>query len=610
MQYASSLLTNNSVKVQYASSMLPGRDDGKAAQIDSSGFAQPIAPSDRSSNGAAAAPRLAAPAPTTTANYKGAVVSFADDPPINYTRARPVTSGYEPRVSTHGIPTEVSLNMLTNDTSQSKRRTKIVCTLGPACWSPEGLADLVDAGCNIGRLNFSHGDHAGHQAVLDRFRAACAQKGSSAAVLVDTKGPEIRTAMLKDGKDIQLDAGQEVTVFAAGDSYTSFEGYKDPVTGKTVIGCSYAALATTVKPGDRILFADGSVVFQVEEILDSQNVRCTCLNAKTLGQRKNGNLPGVKVNLPVLMEKDIDDLQNFACKNKVDFVAISFVQTGEDVQFVRRVLNQAGGQRIKIICKIENEAGVTNFDDILRYTDGIMVARGDLGMEMPAEKIPLAQKWMITKCNQAGKFCITATQMLESMVGNPLPTRAEMTDVANAVFDGSDCTMLSGETAGGADPSNACATMARIVATAELACDYSAYSREVSSKMAARTRSESVGLEVAAMARDSSISVVVALTDQEEVIRAIAACRPPTPVVVMTTSAELARFTGCLFGVFPFVVANRNQATATAGFEAARGLGLSAAGLGMGMGPDYRRSGARSAVVLDQNLAATVQQFR
>eukprot|EP01043_Picozoa_sp_COSAG02_P020892 COSAG02_NODE_1043_length_15014_cov_8.766007_16_plen_618_part_00 len=581
-----------------------GAEQAEQAIRDSYGFALPVAASDGGSTGGAS---YAARAPTAG---KATVVSFAEDPPINYTRGRPMATGYAPTVSTHGIPTEVSLNMLTNDSSRAVRKTKIICTLGPACWSAEGLADLLDAGCNIGRLNFSHGDHAGHQEVLDRFRAACAQKGSTAAVLVDTKGPEIRTAMLKDGKDIELEAGQEVTVFAAGDSYTSFEGYKDPATGKTVIGCSYAALASTVKPGDRMLFADGSVVFLVEEILDDKNVRCTCLNAKTLGQRKNGNLPGVKVDLPVLMEKDINDLQNFACKNKVDFVAISFVQTGEDVQFVRRVLDQAGGQRIKIIVKIENEAGVTNFDDILKYTDGVMVARGDLGMEMPAEKIPLAQKWMITKCNQAGKFCVTATQMLESMTGNPLPTRAEMTDVANAVFDGSDCTMLSGETAGGADPSNACATMARIAATAELACDYSAYSREISSKMAARSKSETVGLEVATMARDSSISLVVALTDQEDVVKAIAACRPPAPVVVMTASAELARFAGCLFGVFPYVVANRNAATVTAGLEAARGLGLTAAGQGNGLGPDYRRASASSAVVLDQNLSVSVHRFR
>jgi pyruvate kinase len=368
---------------------------------------------------------------------------------------------------------KISLEMITNDVIRV-RKTKIFCTLGPACWEEDQLANLLDAGCNVARFNFSHGDHAGHQQVLDRFRKVCAEKGSTAAVLLDTKGPEIRTAMLRDGKDIQLDAGQELVLHAAGDDYTTFEGFKDEATGETVIGCSYAALAQSVKPGNRILWADGSVVFVVKEILDEKNVLCTCLNSKKLGQRKNGNLPGVKVDLPVLMEKDIDDLQNFACKNQMDYVAISFVQSGEDVMFVRQILDEAGGENIKIISKIENQEGLVNFDDILKYTDGVMVARGDLGMEIPSEKVPLAQKWMITKCNMAGKFVVTATQMLESMCGNPLPTRAEMTDVANSVLDGTDCTMLSGETANGIDPANACATMARIAANAELACSYQA----------------------------------------------------------------------------------------------------------------------------------------
>jgi pyruvate kinase len=575
------------------------------SQFDNYGFQLPVAAS-AGGGGAAAPPAAARPSPVsiptmaaapTSANYTRSPSAGAP-PFLNYTRGTPVSLGYTPNVDTRGIPSEVSLEMITSDSSQLVRKTKVVCTLGPACWSEEGLAALLDAGCNVGRLNFSHGDHPGHQEVLDRFRAVCAQKGSTAGILVDTKGPEIRTAMLRGGKDIELDAGQQVTVFAAGDSYTSFEGYKDPVTGETVVGCSYAALARTVKPGDRMLFADGSVVFLVEEILDDKNVRCTCLNSKTLGQRKNGNLPGVKVDLPVLMDKDINDLQNFACRNKVDFVAISFVQTGEDVQFVRRILNEAGGQRIKIICKIENEAGVINFDEILKHTDGIMVARGDLGMEMPSEKIPLAQKWMISKCNQAGKFCVTATQMLESMVGNPLPTRAEMTDVANAVFDGSDCTMLSGETAGGADPTNACATMARIAATAEIACDYAAYSRDISSKVAARTKAESTGLEVATMARDSSISLVICLSDNENILQGITKCRPAAPVVVVTTSAELARFTGCLFGVFPCLVDGRADVTVEAGVTAARALSL------------VEGYGAGSAVLVDQNLAVTVHRYR
>ena len=191
-------------------------------------------------------------------------------------------------------------------------------------------------------------------------------------------------------------------------------------------------------------------MIKVTEIIDDKNLRGIVMNDKKLGERKNGNLPGVKVELDVLQPKDVDDIKNFACKNKMDYIAVSFVQTGEDVQMVRKILDENGGENIQIISKIENEEGMRNFDEILKYTDGVMVARGDLGMEIPSEKVALAQKMMITKCNIAGKFSICATQMLESMCGNPLPTRAEMTDVANAVFDGADATMLSGETANGA----------------------------------------------------------------------------------------------------------------------------------------------------------------
>ena len=220
-------------------------------------------------------------------------------------------------------------------------------------------------------------------------------------------------------------------------------------------------------PGNKLLFADGSVVIEVTEILDERNLKGKVLNNKKLGERKNGNLPGVKVDLDVLQPKDVDDIKNFCCKNKMDYVAVSFVQTGEDVKYVRSILDENGGENVQIICKIENEEGMRNFDDILKYTDGIMVARGDLGMEIPSEKVALAQKMMITKCNIAGKFVICATQMLESMCENPLPTRGEMTDVANAVFDGADATMLSGETANGAFPDKAVATMAAIVRNAE-----------------------------------------------------------------------------------------------------------------------------------------------
>lgn len=490
------------------------------------------------------------------------------------------TSSFEKDVSYYY--TKISLPLITRVDLPIARKTKIFCTLGPACWSEEGLGSLLDAGLNVARFNFSHGDHPGHQGVLDRFRKVCAAKGSNAAVLLDTKGPEIRTAMLKDGKDIMLEKGQDITIVAAGDEYTSYEGFKDEETGETVIGCSYARLAQTVKPGNRLLFADGSVVIEITDIVDEKTVKGKCMNSKKLGQRKNGNLPGVKVDMPVLQPKDIDDLQNFACKNKMDYVAISFVQSGEDVQFVRRVLDEAGGQNIQIISKIENEEGLVNFDEILEHTDGVMVARGDLGMEIPSEKVPLAQKWMITKCNIAGKFVVTATQMLESMCDNPLPTRAEMTDVANAVFDGTDCVMLSGETANGIGPANAVSTMAAIAANAEIAVNWPSvhsFLRDFTPKPF--SNEQSIGRAVATLGVDAKASLAICVSDDPTIICAIAKFRSRIPVMLVTQSVDAVRRCGAVFGLHGCLIdASMTQAALVeaAAVQAARTSGLFSGG--------------------------------
>jgi pyruvate kinase len=277
------------------------------------------------------------------------------------------------------------------------RCTNIVCTMGPKCWDEETMGKLLDAGMDVIRLNFSHGSHEGHQEVLDRFRKVAAAKGEEKkaafglsgapewGVLLDTKGPEIRTAMLRDHQPIQLEAGQEILIHAVGDKYTEFEGYK--TEDETVIGLSYAKLCTSVTTGNIILLADGTISIEVISLVSPTVLKGRVNNSAKLGERKNGNLPGVKVDLPVLTDKDIHDLTDFACKNQLDYVAASFVQSKEDVKFIRQVLDDAGGEEIRIISKIENAEGLKNFDEILDYTDGIMVARGDLGMEIPAHKV-------------------------------------------------------------------------------------------------------------------------------------------------------------------------------------------------------------------------------
>jgi pyruvate kinase len=330
------------------------------------------------------------------------------------------------------------------------KKTKIVCTIGPKSESKKMLTDLLNAGMNVMRLNFSHGNYEEHGGRITTMREVMKETKKTAAILLDTKGPEIRTIKLEGGNDVILEAGQEFTI-------TTDETV---IGNKDIVAVTYKGLTDDLKSGNIILLDDGLVGLTVKEI-SGNKVICTVNNTGALGENKGVNLPGVSVNLPALSEKDINDLK-FGCEQGVDFVAASFIRKADDVRAVRSVLNENGGEKIHIISKIENQEGVDNFDEILELSDAIMVARGDLGVEIPVEEVPFAQKMMIDKCNEAGKMVITATQMLDSMIQNPRPTRAEAGDVANAILDGTDAVMLSGETAKGKYPVEAVETMAQI----------------------------------------------------------------------------------------------------------------------------------------------------
>ena len=300
------------------------------------------------------------------------------------------SAGGGPQLRGHSI----DLEKVMRKTDVALRHTKIICTMGPASWSVEGLERLIDCGMNVARFNFSHGDHAGHHECLLRLRTAAANRKAYVAVMLDTKGPEIRTGFFADGqKEVHLVKGETLVL-------TTDYGFKG---GKGKLACSYPSLATSVKAGQPILVADGSLVLTVNSVdVEKGEVTCTIENNVKIGERKNMNLPGVIVDLPTLTEKDIDDIQNWGVKHNVDFIAASFVRKAEDVVQIRKVLGEEG-KHIKIISKIENQEGLANYDKILAETDGIMVARGDLGMEIPPEKVFLAQKMMIRMANIAGK---------------------------------------------------------------------------------------------------------------------------------------------------------------------------------------------------------------
>ena len=415
------------------------------------------------------------------------------------------------------------------------RKTHIVCTLGPATNGVEEISQLLHAGMNVARFNFSHGDHEYHYKTLCNLREASAATGITCAVLLDTKGPEIRTGFLEGGEPVHFEVGSRVTLT------TDY----DIKGNASLIAVSYPYLARDVRPGCNILMADGAVVLRVDSTnIDAGTVECTCMNKAKLGERKNCNLPGVEVDLPTLTEKDVHDLVDFGVKYGVDFIAASFVRKGSDVVEVRRALGEEG-KFIRVIAKVENEEGLKNFDDILEQADGIMVARGDLGMEIAVEKIFWVQKMMIRKCNLAGKPVVTATQMLDSMISSPRPTRAEATDVANAVLDGTDCVMLSGETAAGAYPIDSVSTMRSICEEAEKCINNYDISRAlIEETLRAKPDGEpmsvieSLASSAVLTAAKVQASLIVVLAANGSASRLISKYRPVQPVVVGVVPRE------------------------------------------------------------------------
>ena len=339
------------------------------------------------------------------------------------------------------------------------RKTKIVCSIGPASDNDETVRSMIAAGMNVARFNFSHGEHAWHKQAMDRVKRISRELKTHVAILLDTKGPEIRTGLTPDNQKIKINAGDTIEVAADGMQCRPAQGTKPGH-----ISLTWQEIAQKVHKGVRILIADGLIELDVERT-EGSTVICTARNSGEIGSRKNVNLIGIHAGLPIMSEQDKADIA-FGVQQNIDFIAASFVSFPEEVVQIREYLASLGS-KARIIAKIENQEGIEHIDQILDESDGIMVARGDLGVQVPPEQVPLAQKLIISKCRAAGKPVITATQMLDSMIVNPRPTRAETTDVANAVFDGTDAVMLSGETAGGAWPVESVRTMAQIVTVTE-----------------------------------------------------------------------------------------------------------------------------------------------
>lgn len=415
-------------------------------------------------------------------------------------------------------------------------RTKIICTLGPSSEDKYIMSQLIQAGMNIARVNLSHGDHEEHSKRIKVLRETCKELKVDVALLLDTKGPEIRLGTFFGGK-VTLKKNQEFIITS-----------KPMIGNNKEVFVNYDEISETVSPGDKILLADGLIELQVNKI-QSDKVICIVLNGGELSDRQGVNIPNKSLTLPALAEKDIEDII-FGIEIGADFIAASFIRKAADVKEVRKVLEENGGSDIHIIAKIENREGVQNIDEIINSADGIMVARGDLGVEIPVQEVPLVQKRIIEKCNLAGKPVITATQMLDSMIRNPRPTRAEATDVANAIFDGTDAIMLSGETAAGKYPVESVMMMASIAEKADQALIEHVKQRAIDVKSV----TDAISHATCSIASELGAKAIITSTKSGYTARAVAKFRSGVPIIAVTFKEKVIKTLQIVRGVIPLKV--------------------------------------------------------
>jgi len=422
------------------------------------------------------------------------------------------------------------------DPGSETRRAKIVCTLGPACDTPEKLAALLDAGMEVARLNFSHGTHLEHARRLRVLRRLARQRGRILAVLQDLQGPKIRTGLLEEGQPVELKQNSQVTLTTR------------PVRGNArLISTDFGLLPREVRPESRILLSDGRIELRVERI-SGRDILCRVIEGGELGEHQGINLPGLTLNIPALTTKDREDL-GFAVREGVDYIALSFVRSPEDILELRRWLARAG-REIPVVAKLEKPQAIDRLEEILNVADAVMVARGDLGVELPPESVPVMQKRIIARANALKVPVIVATQMLESMTEHSRPTRAEASDVANAIFDGADALMLSTETATGRYPVEAVRMMARIISAAEGSPRYAWYRRRPFADEEV-TVPEGIGPSVAYLAEELNLKAIAVFTQSGSSARLVSKYRPRVPVFAFSPLPQILRRTALYWGVEP-----------------------------------------------------------
>lgn len=420
------------------------------------------------------------------------------------------------------------------------RKTKIICTLGPAVDDEKKLEDLIKSGMNVARLNFSHGDYEEQGNRIELFKKARKNIGAPVAMLLDTKGPEIRIGKFATGE----------ATLKEGDTFTLLN--EDIDGDDTKVSVTYKNLANEVSVGTRILINDGIIEVKVKEI-KGKDVVCEVVNGGKLTNRKSINIPNSTINLPSITEKDISDIK-FGIEKGFDYIAASFIRKPEDVVNIRKVLEENGGNHIKIIAKIENREGIDNFDKILEVADGIMIARGDLGVEIPMEEVPIRQKEFIQKCNKAGKTVVTATQMLESMVTNPRPTRAEVSDVANAIYDQTSAIMLSAESAAGKYPVECVQTMDKIARTIEKSIKYWKRFKNKEYELNKEDYEYNLNYSTCLTAMNMNAKAIFAYTNTGRTVKNLAGFLPKCPIYAITDNKAIYKQSALIFGVRPIYV--------------------------------------------------------